>query len=116
DDDVRELVEGLVRRHVVDPEWGPLLGRATESFVDDGQHEALISIAADRLESWLIDHPHAFDDIASSRLPTWMPSIVERFVDNRLHSEAVRFVQAVAEDPNHPARIAIGRFLTDLGR
>ena len=116
DDDVRELVEGLVRRHVVDPEWGPLLGRATESFVEDGHHEALVSIAADRLETWLIDHPHAFDDIASSRLPTWMPSIVERFVDNRLHSEAVRFVQAVADDPNHSARIAIGRFLTDLGR
>lgn len=116
DSDVRDLVEGLVRRHVVGPEWGPLLGRATESFVADNHHESLVSIAANRLEGWLIEHPQAFDRVASSRLPTWVPGVVERFVDGRLHSEAVRFVQAVTDEPDHPARLAIGRFLADLGR
>lgn len=116
DDDVRELIEVLVRRHVVDPEWGPLLGRAAESFIDGGHHEALIDIAANRLEEWLLAHPGAFDRVASSRMPSWVPSAVNHFVDHRLHAEAVRFAQQVAEEPDHPFRLAAGRFLSDLAR
>lgn len=114
DHDVQDLVESLVRRHVVNPEWGPLLGRATESFVSGGHHESLVDLAANRLEQWLTQHPQAFDKIISTRLPQWVPSIVDRFVDQRLHSEAVRFLRRVAAEPAHPARIAITNFLQDL--
>ena len=114
DRDVQDLIESLVRRHIVEPEWGPLLGRATDSFVTGGHHEALVDLAAGRLEQWLVQHPQAFDSVVSSRLPQWVPSVVDRFVDQRLHSEAVRFVQRVAAEPEHPARIAITRFLHDL--
>lgn len=114
DNDVRELIESLVRRHIVNPEWGPLLGRATETFVEGAHHEALLDIAASRLEEWLVAHPEAFDRVVSSRLPSWAPSIVNRFVDDRLHAEAVRFTQTVAADREHPFRIAVGRFLVDL--
>ena len=116
DGDVQELIEVLVRRHVIDPEWGPLLGRAADSFVEGGHHEALLEIAADRLEGWLVEHPGAFDRVVSSQLPSWVPGIVDRFVDNRLHAEAVRFVQRVAAEPEHPFRLAIGKFLSDLAR
>lgn len=114
DQDVQDLVESLVRRHVVNPEWGPLLGRATESFVSGGHHESLVDLAANRVEQWLTQHPRAFDKIISTRLPQWVPSIVDRFVDQRLHSEAVRFLRRVAAEPNHPARVAITNFLQDL--
>ena len=116
DGDVQDLVEALVRKHVIDPEWGPLLGRATDTFVEGDHHETLVDVAAERLEEWLVAHPAAFDRIVSSRLPSWMPGIVDRFVDQRLHAEAVRFCRAVAADRHHPFRIAIGRFLTDLAR
>ncbi|TDP95652.1 uncharacterized membrane-anchored protein YjiN (DUF445 family) [Leucobacter luti] len=116
DGDVRELIEVLVRRHMIEPEWGPLLGRAAESFVDGGHHEALLDIAAGRLEEWLVTHPEAFDRVVSSRLPSWVPSVVDKFVDTRLHAEAVKFAQSVAADPEHPFRIAVGRFLGDLAR
>ncbi len=114
DADVQELTESLVRRHVVDPEWGPLLGRATESFVTGGHHEALVELSAGRIEQWLVQHPRAFDQMLSSQLPQWVPSIVDRFVDHRIHAEAVRFVRRVATEPDHPARSAITRFLEDL--
>lgn len=114
DNDVRELIEALVRKHIIDPEWGPLMGRALESFVGGEHHESLLDVAADRLEEWLIQHPEAFDSMLSSRLPTWLPSIAQRFVDERVHAEAVRFVQAVREDRAHPFRIAVNDFLHDL--
>ena len=116
DNDVQDFIEGLVRKHVVDPEWGPLLGRAADSFVSGGHHEALLDIAAERLEDWLVGHPEAFDRVVSSRLPSWMPSVVEKFVDNRLHAEAVRFAQRVAAEPEHPFRLAVTKFLGDLAR
>lgn len=116
DGDVRELIEGLVRRHIIDPEWGPTLGRAADSFLEGGHHEPLIDIAAEQLEEWLLAHPQAFDHIASSQLPSWVPSVVDRFIDGRLHAEAVRFAHNVAADREHPFRKATGRFLADLAR
>lgn len=116
DRDVQDLIESLVRRHIVDPEWGPLLGRATDTFVDGGHHESLIELVGNRIELWLVEHPQAFDKVVSSQLPSWVPSIVDRFVDQRLHSEAVKFVQHVTADQDHPARIAITKFLQDLAR
>lgn len=114
DDDVQELIEALVREHVINPEWGPLLGRAVDSFVAGEHHEALLDLAAARLEDWLVSHPEAFDRMVSSRLPAWVPSVAQRFVDERMHAEAVRFTQAVREDREHPFRIAVNGFLSDL--
>ena len=94
DDDVQELIEALVRKHVVDPEWSPLLSKAVDGFVAGGHQDPLIDIAAERLEDWLVSHPEAFDRMVSSRLPSWLPSVAQRFVDDRVHSEAVRFAQA----------------------
>ncbi len=116
DNDVQDLIEALVREHVIDPEWGPLMGRALDSFVTGGHHEALLDIAADRLEEWLVEHPEAFDRMLSSRLPHWLPGIAQRFVDDRIHAEAVRFVRAVREDREHPFRLAVSGFLGDLSR
>lgn len=116
DSDVQDLVEGLVRKHVVDPEWGPLLGNAIESFAAGGHQETLIDVAADRLEEWLIDHPETFDRMLSSRLPTWLPSFAQKLVDDRVHSEAVRFAAAVRDDPEHPFREAVRGFMGDLAR
>lgn len=116
DTDVQELIEALVRKHAIDPEWSPLLGRAVDGFVAGGHQEPLIDIAAERLEDWLVSHPEAFERMVSSRLPSWLPSIAQRFVDDRVHAEAVRFAQAVREDRGHPFRVAARQFLADLGR
>ncbi|MGO1538804.1 MAG: DUF445 domain-containing protein [Leucobacter sp.] len=114
DNDVRDLIESLVRSHIIEPEWGPTLGRVTASFIDGNHHDALLDIAAERFEEWLVANPKAFHRVVSNRLPSWVPSVVDRFVDNRLHTEAVRFTQNVAADREHPFRLAVARFLTDL--
>lgn len=116
DNDVQELIEALVRRHMIEPEWGPMLGRALDSFLEGGHHETLIEVGADRLQDWLAQHPEAFDRMLSSRLPSWLPSIAQRFVDDRIHAETVRFVQAVRDDREHPFRQAVGGFFDDLAR
>lgn len=114
DSDVQDLVESLVRDHVITPEWGPTLGRSLASFIEGHHQDGLIDIACERITDWLIAHPQAFDSIVSSRLPKWVPSVLDRFVDNQLHAETLKFVRRVNADPKHPARLAIDRFLADL--
>lgn len=114
DHDVQELIEALARKHVIEPEWSPLLGRALASFVDGDHQQPLIDIAASRLEEWLTEHPEAFDRLLSSRLPSWLPGIAQRFVDVRAHAEVVKWVEAVKEDTEHPFRLAAANFLRDL--
>lgn len=114
DNDVRELIEGLTRRHLIDPVWGPTLSRGAESFLAGGHHEALIDLAADRLALWLENNPQAFDKIVSGQLPSWVPSMLDRFIDNRAHHEAVRFVRAVRADRQHSVRGTINTFLREL--
>lgn len=114
DSDVRELIEGLSRKHLIEPVWGPTMSRGAAAFLDGGHHEALIDLAAERLEEWLAANPQAFDRIVSGQLPSWVPSLVDRFVDNRVHSEVVRFARAVREDRAHPFRVAANTFLREL--
>ena len=116
DRDVQQLLESLVRTNIIEPDWAPTIGRATATFVDGGHHEAVVSIAADRLEQWLVEHPHVFDNMVSAQLPAWVPSIVSGFVDSKLHAEAVKFAHNLATDPEHPFRATIGEFIGTLGR
>ncbi len=116
DSDVQELVEALARQHLVEADWAPLLGRFTEQFVTDGYQETLIDMAADRLELWLRAHPDAFEQIVNRRVPDWLPSIANRFLDSRLHSEALRFVVDVRQNPQHPFRDRVNDFLHGFAR
>ena len=52
--------------------------------------------------------------MVSERLPRWLPDFVDRFVDERARKEVLGFVRAVREDPAHPLREAIDRYLADL--
>src|SRR5690606_30861269 len=114
DSDVQDLLESLVRDHVIRPDWSPTIGQVSEQLLEAGHHTTLLDIAADHAEQWLINHPQAFDRIVSSRLPSWVPDVANRFVDLRAHKEVVRFVRAVREDADHPFRHAVDRFLGDL--
>lgn len=114
DQDVQELLEALARRHLIEAEWSPVLGRALGELTAERYPDAVIDLAADHLDAWLVAHPQAFQALISRRTPDWLPSMVNRFVDARLHSEALRFVRDVRHNPEHPFRAVAHEFLADL--
>ena len=116
DDDVRDLITDLVREHLVSPEWSPALGGWLERIVEADAHRGAVDLAGDSIATWLLSNKTAFEGLVSQRLPGWVPSIAHRLVDDTVYREAVKFVDAVRADPNHPARAAIDTYLAKLAR
>ncbi|AZH83254.1 DUF445 domain-containing protein [Plantibacter sp. PA-3-X8] len=114
DDDVREVIEALASKHLIDPQWAPNIGRWVEHIVGVGAHHDAVDLLLDRTGEWLSTNPKAFERLVSSRLPTWVPSFVDRLVDDKLYREAVSFVQAVRADPDHQLRHALDGYLGEL--
>jgi uncharacterized membrane-anchored protein YjiN (DUF445 family) len=114
DDDVQSVLEDLAREHLIVPEWGPPLGGWLERIVASGAHHDAVDLAADSIATWLTGNRAAFEGLVSRRLPSWVPRIAHRFVDDTVYNEAVAFVSAVRADPEHPARHAIDGYLARL--
>ena len=114
DDDVQDVIEDLAREHLIAPEWGPPLGEWLERIVQSGAHHGAVDMAVDSIGTWLETNRAAFAGLVSRRLPSWVPSVAHRLVDDTVYNEAGRFVAAVRTDPGHPARVAIDGYLHRL--
>ncbi|MCU1635338.1 MAG: rane protein [Cryobacterium sp.] len=114
DGDIRDLIESVAREHLLEPEWGPSLGRIGERVVASGQQTAALDLFLEKTETWLAAHPEAFGRAVSDRLPGWLPRFVDRMVDDRALREVLGFIGAVREQPGHPLRRAINEYLAEL--
>ncbi|MFS0913312.1 DUF445 domain-containing protein [Microbacterium sp. 179-I 3D2 NHS] len=114
DDDVRDLIADLAREHLVEPEWGPPAGVWLAKIVEADAHHGAVDLAVDTIGRWLDANAESFTGLVSRRLPSWVPRLAHRFVDDTVYNEAVKFVRAVQADPRHPARLAIDGYLSRL--
>lgn len=114
DDDVANVIEQLARKHLLEPEWGPAIGRVGARLVAADQQRAAVDAVLERAEGWLVAHPEAFGSMVSSRLPKWMPGFVGGLVDDRAYREVLAFARSVRDEPHHPLRVAIDGWLADL--
>lgn len=114
DDDVQGVIEDLAREHLIAPEWGPPLGAWLGRIVESGAHHGAVDMAVDTVAAWLEANRTAFTGLLSRRLPSWLPSMASRLVDDTIYNEAVKFVAAVRADPEHQARRAIDGYLDRL--
>jgi len=114
DDEVQDLIGDLAREHLLSPQWAPTIGGWLERVVDAGAHEGAVDLAVDSLATWLRANRESFSGLVSRRLPSWVPSVAMRLVDDTVYNEAVKFEAAVQADPDHPARHAVDGYLSRL--
>lgn len=114
DDDVQGLIADLAREHLIAPDWAPSAGGWLERIVEADAHRGAVDLAVDSISTWLDANAHTFSGLVSRRLPSWVPRLAHRFVDETVYHEAQRFVQAVQADPQHPARRALDGYLARL--
>lgn len=114
DEDVAGLIESMVRRHVVDPPWGPPLGRVAHELFVDGHHRPVVDMLVDRAEEWLDGNQGTVIDLVTERSPSWVPSVLDGVVGYKVHSELLKFVRAIQTDPQHRVRRSIDDYLLRL--
>lgn len=116
DDAVKTVMESMFRRHVVDPPWGPPMGRVAERVFEEGHHHQLVNLVVDSVSDWVVANPSVISDLVAQRSPSWVPSFVDDLVGDRVQVEVGRFLRAVQDDPNHEMRRALDNYLKGLAR
>lgn len=116
DADVSALVEEvLIPRFLAEP-ISPVLGSLLVEIVADDAHHGLVDLALEELHSWLVHNQDTFTDVLSERAPWWAPERLNEAVTNRLHVEAIRWLDDIRGDPQHHARAALDSLLSQLGQ
>ncbi|GAB2593517.1 DUF445 domain-containing protein [Streptomyces capparidis] len=114
DSDVQAVVGEAVTRRAGAQPVAPALGRMLEKVVSDGGHRRLVDLVCVRAHDWLVTHRFSVMEAVTEGAPGWTPRFVDRRVGERVYKELLRFVTEMRDWPEHPARGAVDRFLTDF--
>jgi len=114
DHDVQAVVGEAINRRAAALEVGPGLGKLLERIVADGGHRRVVDLVCERAESWLILNGPSVVGAVTGGAPGWTPKFVDRRVGERVYKELLRFIGEMRESPEHPARGALDRFLSDF--
>ena len=114
DQDVRALAEDAIAKRLRTTPLAPVLGRMLEQVVVDGSYRPLVDLVATRSAAWLQANPMTMISLIEAQAPEWSPSFVDRALARRIYKEALRIVTDASEDPAHPLRIILERYLRGL--
>jgi len=116
DDDVRDFVDHtLVPRFVNEP-ISPVAGHLLESVVRDATHHGLVDLALVEAGAWLRANPDTVAAIVGERAPWWTPGWLDQRVVERVHHEALAWLEDVRDHPNHRVRKAFDDLLAQLAQ
>jgi uncharacterized membrane-anchored protein YjiN (DUF445 family) len=116
DDDVQAVIEGMVRRHLLAPPWGPPVGRLAERVFEAGHHHQLVDMLVDRAADWVAANYETVTRLVSDRSPSWVPNFANDLVGDKVYIEVSKFVAAVQSNPDHQVRRSIDAYLKELAK
>ncbi|MGX2996998.1 DUF445 domain-containing protein [Streptomyces sp. JNUCC 64] len=114
DSDVQAVVGEAITRRADAQEIAPGIGKTLERIVADGGHRRLVDLVCVRAHDWLVEHGDSVMHAVQGGAPGWTPRFVDRKVGERVYKELLRFITEMRDMPDHPARGAVDRFLTDF--
>lgn len=114
DADVQAVVGEAITRRAETAEIAPGIGKTLERVVADGGHHRAVDLVCAKAADWLVTHGESVMDAIQGGAPGWTPRFVDRKVGDRVYKELLRFVTEMRDMPEHPARGAVDRFLTDF--
>lgn len=116
DADVQAVVGEAITRRAEQAEIAPGIGTLLEKIVTDGGHRRVVDLVCARAHDWLVAHSESVMAAVTGGAPGWTPRFVDRKVGERVYKELLRFATEMRDMPDHPARGAVDRFLTDFSR
>ncbi|WP_170970646.1 DUF445 domain-containing protein [Streptomyces zhaozhouensis] len=116
DADVQAVLSESITRRAEAQEIAPTLGRLLERTIADEGHRRLVDLLLEAAQGWLTTHRDAVLDAVAGGSPGWTPRFVDRRVGERVYRELLRFVTEAKDQPDHPARETVDRFLADFAQ
>jgi uncharacterized membrane-anchored protein YjiN (DUF445 family) len=116
DEHIVELVDSMLVPRFREEPIAPLLGTFVVEVVRDDLHHGVVDLALEELHRWLIQNPETFAAVLSERAPWWAPPRLNEAVTTKIHTEAVRWLADIRDDPQHHARAALDSMLAQLGQ
>ncbi|MFD5317968.1 DUF445 domain-containing protein [Streptomyces sp. NPDC127098] len=116
DADVQAVIGEAITRRADAVEISPGLGRVLERVIADGGHHRAVDLLCTQAHDWLVKHRDSVLAAVEGGAPGWTPRFVDRRVGDRVYRELLRFAAEMRDSPEHPARAALDRFLTDFAR
>ena len=116
DDDIQDVIESMVRKHVLEPPWGPPVGKLAERIFADGHHHSLVDLLVDRSTTWIRANHATISDLVVDRSPSWVPQFLDGMVGDKIYNELYKFARAVQSNPDHEVRQQLDNYLKDLAQ
>ncbi|HEX2153313.1 MAG TPA: DUF445 domain-containing protein [Acidimicrobiia bacterium] len=91
-----------------------MLGRGMEAAIAEGQHRDLTSAAIAGIAATMNDNRAALRRRLGEESPWWVPPAIDDAVFERAYEGLQRFLEDLADDPDHEVRRTIDRRLAEL--
>ena len=114
DDDVQAVVSEAVTRRASATSVAEPMGRMLGKVVADGGHHGVVDLITVRAHDWLAENHEDVVHRVTEKTPGWTPKFIDHQVGERVYKELMRFVTDIRDDPRHPARGAVDKFLADF--
>jgi uncharacterized membrane-anchored protein YjiN (DUF445 family) len=114
DEDVQHVFDRMIIKRLVEPKWGPPVGRVLGTLLRENRQEALIQLLADRAFQWSLNAGEVIQRVVERDSPSWSPRWVDHLVGDRIHRELMDFTDKVRRNPDHELRRSATRFLFEF--
>jgi uncharacterized membrane-anchored protein YjiN (DUF445 family) len=112
EDDVERLIEEGLRRAVDRVEAGPLIARAVTAAMAAGYHQEAVDAVLRGTARFVDEHRRDFQARFLAEAPWWRPEAVDRRIFNSLVDGALRLIDEILADRDHPLRAEVDVRLT----
>jgi uncharacterized membrane-anchored protein YjiN (DUF445 family) len=114
DDDVQRVLHEAIVRGVDSIPLAPLAGRALRMATAEDRHRELLDAGLRGLEHALVENEDQLREQFGRRSPWWLPGAVEDRIFDRILEGLRKLIEDVEGDPEHPLRIRLDTWLSDL--
>ncbi len=101
DEDVRALVDSLVRDRLGRVPVAPILGRVIDAGMDGDHHHTVYNAALSGAANFLEDNRTTFRRRMTQESPWWVPEGIDDHIFGKIYSAVQAFLREVDDNPEH---------------
>jgi uncharacterized membrane-anchored protein YjiN (DUF445 family) len=118
DEDVQELIDGVLLRRIRATRVAPLLGQLLTVITEGDRHQELLNEAVKLLARAVDENQDTIRERIGEESPWWIPDLVEDKIHVKIVSGLDHTLQDIRDNPQHPLRarfdVALRAFIDKL--